>query len=194
MHVRIPVVVTDVFCNRTHNSWWLRPQPNQLTESDQKGILAGKRVFNNKFLPNEAEYTLSYKLHKFLIYQLSSSQVTIDVCLREDLETFYPSEARRWTFHDLNSSSLGRLMKSSTFALGLNHCEIASSPHQRQALFLNSILNPIQSPHVSYLEPHHPIHLFICVLSLDPIRWLYLPLETSLELDRLIHLMRLFGR
>ena len=64
--------------------------------------------------------------------------VKIDVCPGDDLQAFYPSEAdaecvgrskliqtnlinwsRRWTFHELNALSSVRLMKSSTFGLGL---------------------------------------------------------------------------
>ena len=60
----------------------------------------------------------------------------------DDLQTFYPSEedgenvldapnsywARRQTFHEINSLSLVRLMKSSTFGLGLTiHVIIHSS-------------------------------------------------------------------
>ena len=115
---------------------------------------------------------LSYKWYKFSIFQFRLSLVIIHVCPGEDLQTFYLSEARGRTFHDLNSPSLVRLMKSSTSGLGLNHCEIASSPLQRWALFLKSMLNLIQPPHLSNLEPHHPIHLLICVFSLDLIRWL----------------------
>ena len=132
------------------------------------------------------------------IFNFSVSFVACDdPCLsrrRSSDVMFYLSEARGRTFHDLNSPSLIRLMKSSTSGLGLNHCEIASSPLQRWVLFLNSILNPIQPPHLSNLEPHHPIHLLICVLSLDLIRWL----STSLKFDCLIqqqqHLIRLYGR
>ena len=113
---------------------------------------------------------LSFKLCIFSIFQFSLSLVTIHFCPGEDLQTFHLSEARGPTFRDLNSPSLVRLMKSSTSGLSLNHCEIASSPLQRWALFLNSILNPIQPPHLSNLEPHHPIHLLICVLSLNLIR------------------------
>ena len=113
---------------------------------------------------------LSYKLIQ--IFNFSVSFVACDnPCLsRRRLQTFYLSEARGRTFHDLNSPSLVRLMKSSTSGLGLNHCEIASSPLQRWALFLKSMLNLIQPPHLSNLEPHHPIHLLICVFSLDLIR------------------------
>ena len=64
--------------------------------------------------------------------------VKIDVCPGDDVQAFYPSEAdaecvgrskliqtnlinrsRGRTFHELNALSLVRLMKSSTFGLGL---------------------------------------------------------------------------
>ena len=54
--------------------------------------------------------------------------------------------ARRRIFYELNSLSLFRLMKTSTFGLGLrglNHLEIASSPLQRWAPFLNSVLHQL---------------------------------------------------
>ena len=42
------------------------------------------------FLSNEVKYTLSYKM---LICPFSSLQVKINVCLGDDLQTLYPSEA-----------------------------------------------------------------------------------------------------
>ena len=123
--------------------------------------------------------TLSYKLYKFSIFQFRLSLVTIHICPGEDLQTFYLSEARGRTFHDLISPSLVRLMKSSTSGLGLNHCEIAPLPLQRWALFLNSTLNPIQPSYLSNLESHNPIYLLKCVLSLDFLNSTLNPIQPS---------------
>ena len=48
---------------------------------------------------------------------------------------------------------------------------MALLPLQEWAPFLSSILNPIQPPRLSHLEPHHPIFLHLC---LDPYHSIYL--------------------
>ena len=78
-------------------------------------------------LPKKAKYSLSYKC---LIYYFRSSPVKIDIpgdglLLKQTERTCWTiqthseelNRARRQTFHELN---LVRLMKSSTFGLGLN--------------------------------------------------------------------------
>ena len=65
-----------------------------------------RKFVKTNFLPNEAKYTLSYKS---LISYFSSSHAKIAVC---------PGDNER------NSLSLVRLMKSSTFDLGLNLLEV----------------------------------------------------------------------
>ena len=53
--------------------------------------------------------------------------------------------------------------------MSLNHCEIALLPLQEWTPFLSSILNPIQTPRLSHLEPHHPIFLHLCLEPYHPI-------------------------
>ena len=53
--------------------------------------------------------------------------------------------------------------------MSLNHCEIALLPLQEWKPFLSSILNPIQTPRLSHLEPHHPIFLHLCLEPYHPI-------------------------
>ena len=81
---------------------------------------------------------LNVHSHKVFFYWFSSSNVKINFCPGYDLQTVYPSEADAYTenvlddpnsdelnwassrtFHELHSQSLVRLMKSSTFGLGL---------------------------------------------------------------------------
>ena len=59
---------------------WGRRPTYQLSQTKNQPVI--------NFLPN-----ISYK---FLICQFSSSDVKIDVCPRDDLQTFYPSEATRF--------------------------------------------------------------------------------------------------
>ena len=96
---------------------------NQSTESDHKAFL-------KNFILNEAKYTLS---NKFLIYQFGLSHVKIDVCPRNDRQTFYPSASdgqnllnepnRRTQTNLVNFMNLTHqawcLMKSQAFGLGL---------------------------------------------------------------------------
>ena len=69
----------------------------------------------------------SKKIRKAPVFQ-RSKWIKIDVCPGGDLQRFYPSDqthpdelnlAWRRTFHERDSLSLVRLMKSSTFGLGL---------------------------------------------------------------------------
>ena len=68
--------------------------------------MASEKLYRNTCFPNGAKYILSYK--SFISY-FSSSHVKIAVCPADD---------------ELNSLSLVRLMKSSTFGLGLNLLEV----------------------------------------------------------------------
>ena len=88
-----------------------------------------------KFSPKQAKRALSYK---FYIYQFSLSDMKIDISHGDDLQVFYLSKtdgpqtdrswtiqtysdeinrARRRTFHEVNSLSLVRFLKSSTCVL-----------------------------------------------------------------------------
>ena len=68
--------------------------------------MASEKLYRNTCFPEEAKYILSYKS---LISYFSSSHVKIAVCPGDD---------------ELNSLSLVRLMKSSTFGLGVNLLEV----------------------------------------------------------------------
>ena len=121
-----------------------RYQPQKIQSSHLKIVCWAKRRTKHasnrskrnliSFLPKKAKYTL---LYNFLFYWFSSLRVKVDGCPGDDLHSFYPSKqtdttwwttqihsnklnwTRRGTFHELNSLSLFRLMKSLTFGLGL---------------------------------------------------------------------------
>ena len=77
--------------------------------------------------PSKSPELASKKIRKAPVFQ-RSKWMKIDVCPGGDLQRFYPSDqthpdelnlAWRRTFHERDSLSLVRLMKSSTFGLGL---------------------------------------------------------------------------
>ena len=77
--------------------------------------------------PSKSPELASKKIRKAPVFQ-RSKWIKIDVCPGGDLQRFYPSDqthpdelnlAWRRTFHERDSLSLVRLMKSSTFDLGL---------------------------------------------------------------------------
>ena len=57
----------------------------------------------------------------------------------------------------------------SQFFLTQLYLERARLPLQEWTPFLSSILNPIQTPRLSHLEPHHPIFLHLCLEPYHPI-------------------------
>ena len=107
----------------------------------------------------------------FLPGRIFDLQIVLSICFQTHSDEH--NWARCRTFHELNSPSLVRLIKNSTFGLAwpksLWNSVIASRGMGSLSQLWPTLnqLNQIQLlPHLSHLiEPHQPIHLFICILS-----------------------------